>query len=189
MPEQKIRFEPKVDKIIEVILYLARCKDIELDIYKAVKLVYLADVLHLNRYGRPLTYDQMMAMKYGPVPSTTYSVLKKDRRLRSVDYDSLPFEFIVRGDRTYIEHPKRKVNEKLLSKSDMKVLEETVREYGRKSFRQLYDLTHEHEGYKRAWAKKGGRKSSPIHFEDLIDNSETKAERVDNLRATCRHVH
>ena len=188
MPEQKIQFEPKVDKIIEVILYLARCKDIELDTYKVVKLVYLADVLHLNRYGRPLTYDQMMAMKYGPVPSTTYSILKKDKRFRSIDYDDLPFEFIERGDRTYIENPKRKVNEKFLSKSDLKVLEETVLEHGQKSFRQLYDMTHEHVGYKRAWSNKGGRNSNPILFEDLIEESEAKAGRVDDMRATCRHV-
>ena len=188
MPDQTIRFEPKVDKIIEVILYLARCKDIELDIYKVVKLVYLADVLHLNEYGRPLTYDQMVAMEYGPVPSTTYSILKKDKRLRGVDYDNLPFDFIELGGRTYIENPNREVNTEHFSKSDLKVLEETVKEYGKKSFRQLYNMTHEHEGYKRAWSRKGNRRSNPIQFEDLIDKSKTKAERVDNMRATCRHV-
>ena len=188
MPEQIIRFEPKVDKIIEVILYLARCKDIELDIYSVAKLLYLADVLHLNRYGRPLTYDQMMATKCGPVPSTTYSILKKDRCLRSVDYDSLPFDFIERGDRTYIENPKRRVNERLLSKSDLMALQEIVEKHGQKSFRQLFDMTHEHEGYKRAWSKKGDSNSSPIRFEDLIEGSRMKAGRVADMRATCRYV-
>ena len=189
MPKPDIRFEPKTDKIIEVILYLARVKDIELDIYKVVKLVYLADVLHLNKYGRPITYDQMLAMEYGPVPSTTYGILKEDKRLRSVDYDDLPFDFIRRGNRVYIENPKRELNMKLFSKSDLKALEETIDEHGKKTFRQLYDMTHEHEAYKRAWARKGDGKSSPIRFEDLLDESGNKAERVDNMRATCGHVH
>ena len=189
MPEQKIRFKPKVDKIIEVILYLARCKDIELDSYKVVKLVYLADLLHLNTYGRPLTYDQMVAMKYGPVPSTTYRILKKNKQIHDVDYDDLPFDLIRRGKLNCVENPKRKVNERLLSKSDLKVLKETVEEHGQKSFDQLRDMTHEHQAYKRAWSRRGGGKSNPIHFEDLLEKAEKRAERVDNLRATCRHVH
>lgn len=187
MPRPEIYFDAKIDKIIEVILYLAHCPGIELTRYRVIKLVYLADVLHLNRYGRPITFDNMLAMKNGPVPSTTYNILKQDRRY-SIDYRKLPFDFIQRGDRHYVENPKRTVNTRLFSKSDLIVLEETVKEHGQKTFRQLYDLTHQHTGYIKAWKKRRGGHSHPIRFEDLLEESESKAGLVEDMRATCRHV-
>ena len=187
MPKPEIRFQPKIDKIKEVILYLAHQTDIELTRYRVVKLVYLADLLHLNRHGRPITYDHVVAMKNGPVPSTTYDILNQDRR-RKLNYGKMPFDYVQRGERNYIENPKREVNERLFSKSDLKALEETVREHGKKTFRELFDLTHEHTGYKRAWKRKGAKNSVPIPFEDLIEENEGKAQLVEDLRATCGHV-
>ncbi len=186
LPEKEISFKPKIDKIIEVILYLAKC-DIDLTRYRIVKLVYLADVMHLNRYRRPITYDKMVAMENGPVPSTTYNILKRDGRYK-IEYDKLPFDYIERDGHRYIENPKRDVNTRLFSKSDLAVLDEIVDKYGKKTFDELYDLTHEHKGYKRAWRKRGSKGNSPIRYEDLIDESEFKADLVENMRATCGHV-
>ena len=186
MPTPTIRFTAKLDKIIEVILCLAH-KGIELDRYKIVKLVYLADVAHLNRYGRPITYDTMVAMKNGPVPTTLYDILKRNRRYK-IDYDTLPFDYIARGDRHYIENPKRAINRKLFSKSDLAILDEIAASHGNKTFRELYDMTHQHPGYQRAWAAKGNKHSHPIRFEDLLDESELKPALVEEMRLTCRHV-
>ena len=36
---------------------------------KAIKLIYLADRLHLRKYGRPIIGDMYWAMKLGPVGS------------------------------------------------------------------------------------------------------------------------
>ena len=156
--------------------------------YSQVQLQQLAsDILHLNRYGRPITYDRMMAMENGPVPSTTYNILKQDQRY-NVDYRKMPFDFVKRGKWDYVENPKRDIERKLFSNSDLEVLEEIVREYGKKTFKELYDLTHEHEGYKRAWRTRGVKRGNPIRFEDLIEEGETKAGMVEDMRATCRHV-
>ena len=187
MASTEIKFKPKINKIIEVILYLAG-KGIELSRYKLVKLVYLADYEHLNRYGRPITYDTITAMENGPVPSTLYSILKKDRRY-GIDYDALLFDFVARGDRHYIENPERDINQKLFSKTDILILDEIAQKYGDKTFRDLYDLTHEHKGYKRAWKNKGERKSEPIKVEDLIEEREDKADLIEYLNLTCQHIH
>ena len=37
---------------------------------KALKLVFFADRYHLRLYGRPITNDRYLAMKYGPVASS-----------------------------------------------------------------------------------------------------------------------
>ena len=55
--------------------------------YDIVKSLFLADKAHLNRYGRPITFDNYFAMKDGPVPNLAYNLLKRDnyslRRLRN----------------------------------------------------------------------------------------------------------
>jgi uncharacterized phage-associated protein len=187
MKTTKIQYKAKTDKIIETILYLA-WKNIELSRYKIVKLIYLAECEHLNRYGRPITYDRIVAMKNGPVPSTLYSILKKDQRYK-IDYDELPFDFVSRGDYDYIENPKRAINQKLFSKSDLKVLDEVAEQYGDNTFKQLYDLTHAHKGYQAAWGKRQDKESVPIDFEDMIkEDHPSKDELIEHLQLTCKHV-
>lgn len=187
--DEFIRYKPNIKKIIEVMLYITR-KLSSVDRYKLVKLIYLADVKHLNEYWRPITYDSMIAMKNGPVPSATYNILKRDKRFTSynIDYDDLPFDFINLGKHDGVGNPKREVNTKIFSKSDLEVLDCIIDEYKDASFQDLYDLTHKHIGYKRAWESRGDNKGNPIRYEDLVEESWFKADLVDNMRATCRHV-
>ncbi len=42
-------------------------------------MMYFADRLHLERYGRFICGDSYVAMKNGPVPSFTYDILKARR--------------------------------------------------------------------------------------------------------------
>ena len=181
-----IEFKPRTETIIEVVLYLAH-KGIPLDRYKLVKLVYLADITHLNRHWRMITNDKMVAMKNGPVPSTLYDILRKRKR-RGVDYGDMPFDYVTKGDRHYIENPKREIKRKLFSKSDLRVLDEIFDQYGTSSFGELYDLTHAHIGFQKAWQSRGNRWSKPILVEDLLDDGPGKAEWVDNMRYCCQNV-
>lgn len=184
--ENQIQFKPKIEKIIETILHLSH-KPIELSRYKIVKLIYLADKEHLNRYGRPITFDSMIAMENGPVPSKTYSILTQDRRL-NIDYDALPFSFIKKGQYNYIEKPERDIKRKLFSKSDLKVLDEIAEEYGNQTFGQLYDLTHEHIAYKKAWRARGGKNNKAMRVEDIIEESPNKKSLVEELQYTCSYM-
>ena len=47
-----LEFKPKLDKIVELLLYLAYVRP-GADKYQVVKLFYLADREHLIRFGRP----------------------------------------------------------------------------------------------------------------------------------------
>jgi Protein of unknown function (DUF4065) len=51
--------------------------------WRICKLLFLADKLHLLRYGRPITGDAYYAMKLGPVPTNVLNVLDNAQRLAS----------------------------------------------------------------------------------------------------------
>ncbi len=43
---------------------------------KLLKMLYLADKQMLVEHGKPITYDRWYALKYGPVLSSTYDLIK-----------------------------------------------------------------------------------------------------------------
>src|SRR5579871_5139061 len=73
--------QPHLGRIVESVLFLvneAHNQRFHLTQYDIVKSLFLADTIHLNRYGRPITYDNYVAMENGPVPSKAYNILKEE---------------------------------------------------------------------------------------------------------------
>jgi uncharacterized phage-associated protein len=181
-----INFKPKAKKIIETILYLTH-KVRDLSDYKCAKLIYLADKEHLNRYHRPITFDYFVAMKRGPVPSVAYDLIKNDRitlKKYNLDDEPLPFTATKTDPTTgyQISDPARPVNKKELSESDFQVLDEIIAEHAHKSDRELYNLTHSHIAYSKAWGNKKGIKNKKMLFEDMIEDSVNKEDLIETLK-------
>src|SRR6266446_7375344 len=81
-----IAMHPNQGRIVEAILFIfaeACERKIAVTQYDIVKSLFLADRAHLNKYGRPITFDNYVAMEHGPVPSTAYNFLKEDARALS----------------------------------------------------------------------------------------------------------
>jgi len=130
---------PKLNphKALEVLLYVARrCPDT----YTALKVVYFADRLHLSRFGRLICGDRYVAMDNGPVPSGLYDIVK-----------------FVRGDGAFVMRvpakeaftvqdyniiPARDPDPQHLSESDIECLDESIVEYGNKTFAELKRISH-----------------------------------------------
>src|SRR5689334_5013714 len=70
------RYIPDTSKALEVILWLCEAKP-EIDVYHIVKCAFLADKLHLNRYGRPVAGDNYAAATYGPLGAVVYGLLTR----------------------------------------------------------------------------------------------------------------
>jgi len=179
----RVKFTPKPDKIVDSILYLA-LKDIEIDQYKAVKLLYLADREHLRRFGRPITFDKYVAMEFGPVASCAFDILKGKERM-GVKPSDLPFELRKLDKITLVKNPKRDIDRSIFSKSDLMILDQIAEEYGSKSFGELYELTHSHFAYDRAW-KHRKSKADEMRFEDFLAEDASKEDRVSDLAFTSK---
>lgn len=179
-------FRPKLDKIVELLLYLAHVRP-DADKYQAVKFFYLADREHLNRYGRPITHEEYFALPYGPVASKAMDLLEEDHwTMTAAGIESLPFEIerMPRGEReiTYIRAPKREVNLDLFSKSDLRVFDEIIAKYGTCTFEELFAITHDHYAYKRAWNnRRPGSKRSQMYYDDMIDDKAKREDVVQNI--------
>ena len=192
-----LEFRPKLDKIVELLLYLAHIKP-GADKYQAVKFFYLADREHLARYGRPITFESYYALWYGPVASTAMDLLEEDKWvLREAGIDKLPFRTEIkkyinnRGIEkqiVYIAEPFRAVNSSLFSRSDLNVFREVVAKYGDKSFDELMNLTHKHYAYKRAWGSRGPAKRAEMHYEDMIEDEKQRRALIEEIGPVAAHM-
>lgn len=171
-----VRFEFDSEKAVDVICLIVSAELPGLTKGKICKLIFLADRLHLVRFARPITGDDLYAMEHGPVPSKTLSLLTAfengaddqgiGRLAQCVELDrSFQFPHFRSTKRPEIEW---------LSPSDVKALEEVIHEHGQKTFRELRALTHEFEAYRRAWGE-GAEKRASMSFEDLFEDEDPDA--------------
>jgi uncharacterized phage-associated protein len=173
----RIRYNTNSRKALEVILWCAQ-KRVPVDFHCALKVLFGADVTHLNRYGRPVVGDDYKALPYGPVPQTTYDIMKCDPlALSELGLNSLPFEVV---DGHYIK-PLRVPDMSFLSESDVEALEEGWRQYGTLSFGGRTTRSHEHPAWKKAWD--AGRQQ--MDYADFLDPENCSAEIIDDLAETA----
>src|SRR5260370_34242127 len=92
----RVRLKPHVGKILAAIAYViafGETRKLGVTQYDILKTIFLADKAHLNKYGRPITFDNYVAMRAGPVPSLAYDLLKeKQSKINQVRITSLPWK-------------------------------------------------------------------------------------------------
>lgn len=168
-----IRFKSNPRKALEVILWLAN-KQPGIDFHSILKILFFADVYHLNEYGRPIIGDTYNALPYGPVAQTTYDILKNDPLARDALGESeLPFD-VYNG---FQVRAKRNPDLDEMSESDIEALENAFEEYGHLDFRGKTDVSHAHPAYRNAEARGVQR----MQYEDFIKESPRKHEIIEDL--------
>jgi uncharacterized phage-associated protein len=193
-----LTFRPKLDKIVELLLYLAH-KRPGADKYQAVKLFYLADREHFRRYGRPITFESYYALWYGPVASNALDLLNQNAEtMERAGIQKLPFDTAVGTvktksgkdtETTFIRKPHRDVSLDLFSKSDLQVFDEIIAKYGNASFDELYNETHKHFAYLNAWEhyRHGGDRAE-MFYDEMIDDEVRRAELVEDVSPIAAHM-
>lgn len=131
-----------------MITYLAS-KVSDLDILKAMKLLYFIDKHHLIRHGRPITGDTYYKLPYGPVPTLSYDLLKEAFDQSPIPDTEFPDRENLRNaidiDRTtryLIYKAKRDPNLNVFSETELASVEEIVSKFGQKSGLWLMNLSH-----------------------------------------------
>ena len=133
-----IKYSLDREKAMEVLLYIAaRCNDT----YHALKVLYFADKDHLGKYGNLICSDTYVALRYGPVPSYVYNLVRcvrGDAPWWWGDFDVS--DFGVEGNRII---PRRAANLDMLSHADIECLDAAIDKYGDMPFGELMRISHD----------------------------------------------
>ena len=132
------------EKAVETILYIAN-RAPHPDIYHVLKIMYFADKEHLSKYGRLICNDTYIAMNNGPVPSGTYDIIKHvrgDGYHPCIDeHASKSFDVHPKPDNKMV--PLRMADLDFQRESDIECLNDSIAQYGRLSFGELKELSHD----------------------------------------------
>lgn len=117
-------------KRLSAIVFFARKGNrYTIDRYKLMKLLWLSDRIHLNRYGRMILYDTYNALLYGPEPATTVDYSKATHE----DFYTVEGVFITATSEADLHY---------FSKSDINVMEEVWEKYGKLDPIEFRNFSH-----------------------------------------------
>lgn len=128
------------DVTLNAVLYIIKAMGGETDMHKIFKTLYFADRQSLSLYGRTITGDVYIAMRYGPVPSKTDDIFKAvrgDSFFKAgdlADYFHFVNKWMVKADRL--------PDMDCLSESDKKCLDNAINLCKDKNFDELTILSH-----------------------------------------------
>jgi Protein of unknown function (DUF4065) len=186
MPIRENAFSP--EKALESVLFIAsNLKDPT--VHEVLKMRYFADKIHFSEYGFLSSGDRYVAMHFGPVPSSTYDLLKVARGdLNS--YTDKRFIALVEGslkverDGSNKVSPLRKANLDLLSRADMDAIETAIRVDGNKDFKERTEISHD-SAWKSAWetAKENESRQWPMPLESIAETLENSEEVIAYISA------
>lgn len=136
----------KYKKSIQLLNFFAQKENKEIKIVKAIKLIWLSDRLHIRKYGRSILNDTYYAMKYGPVPSNTYNLIKKDDL--STEIQSYRNHFLnITGDK-HSYSSINKVDKTTFSITDLDIANTIYQEFGDIKAFVLSEESHKYPEWK-----------------------------------------
>ena len=159
-----------LEKGIEIIVYLSG-KLAKPTFYNISKILYLANKEHLEKYGRLICGDSYLAMKYGPVPSNIYDLLKAAKEKQEIAPTKASFTVLQEWQVKSLRSP----NLDAFSDSDLECLNNALQKYGNLSFNQLTDLS-----YDEAW--KATDRNTLINIEKIIGTLNNQKELIAHLQ-------
>ena len=171
----RVRLSPDLNKIVEAILFILKMGEDQgktVTQYDIVKTLFLADRRHLNEYGRPITFDNYVAMKHGPVPSKSYDLLKGAAAAQAEVGGELPWTATAQPGSAAMRFTAT-VDPDLdeLSPSEAEILADSFVAIKGLNFDQVRRLTHEDAAYIEAWEDgETGNGSYPMSLGLLFDH-------------------
>jgi uncharacterized phage-associated protein len=135
-------------KAHHIILYVVSNLGHKADLYKSLKIIFAADKLHLEKYGRTISGDSYINMSKGPVPSYIYDLTKPDKNGGLISF---------KNDYTLIANAEFDIDE--FSDSDIEILDQIIEEYRPLNKKEVEAKSH---GY--AYLNTVKNKTIPFHI-------------------------
>jgi uncharacterized phage-associated protein len=133
MPYQPRFNEQKTTEATAIFLDLNGGK---MNYMKLLKLLYLTDRKAFKKWERPITYDSYVSMKFGPVLSSTYDLIKASfagSKYWGNTIATEKYEVILKDKPPKI---------KKLSQAEIDLIKEIFKDYGKHSISLLSRITH-----------------------------------------------
>jgi hypothetical protein len=183
MAATEVTFSP--ERSLEAVLLVAS-RLAKPAIHEVLKLLYFADKIHLGRYGWLASGDDYVAMRFGPVASGAYNLLKAARGDES-GWIHPEFYRLVRGSIEIADDKRsinllRSVDIGQLSPAYVGCLEEALTSYAGMSFGSRTELSHD-DAWRAAWdvAAEDEVGQSPMPVESIAKTLPNAEEVVAQL--------
>jgi uncharacterized phage-associated protein len=138
---------------------------------KLLKLLYIADKQMLVKWGKPITYDRWVAMKYGPVLSNTFDLIKGENPKEAATY----WTKFVRTDGYDVVLSDDPGSDDL-SRAEDEIIDSVYSECGHRDKWQVVDLTHTFP----EWEDPGST-SRPISYQTVLEVEGMPAEAIADI--------
>ena len=144
-------------KTVQVAALLVKRFNNKLDRDKLLKMIYLIDRKSLEARGYPVTFDHPYNMKFGPILSHTYRLMKEGN---GKYWNKV---FLVPDTKHLVKLRDVEVGIGALSEADMEYIDKVIEEVGHLSFHELSQYTHKLEEYEDT-----GDTSRPIEWNNWL---------------------
>ncbi len=159
----------EIKKPVQTINYLVRLANAPVDKMKIIKLIWLADRLHLRKYGRTIVGDTYYAMKHWPVASGILNICNKD--VERIDEINIPYisEYIALNWHKLTSLRDTDLNQ--FSETDVEVLDEVHALFWSLSTHALVEITHKYPEWKKFEARiASGSLQNKMDYMDFFQN-------------------
>lgn len=137
----------QVDKLRNLLLAIAWNPSVSnLGLTKLWKLIYFVDVAALRERGSTITGSEFVKYPYGPVPSRGEKQLKKLRREKLIETKQGSIGLHMQTFVTAVGKPDMSV----FSREEAAVIERVCQELGKKTAKELSEMSHEEPAWARA---------------------------------------
>ncbi len=154
-----------IRKITQVLSYIAQKEWNQINYTKALKLVFFSDKLFLRKYWRLITGDSYVALKNGPVASTTCDIIKMPEEFDSEYIES----FLSRN--SYDILLKKNPDMDYLAEKEIQVIDEVYKEFWKYSQWELIDLTHDYQEWDKHKSIASSWGAASMDVRDFFSNS------------------
>ncbi len=168
-------FEFRPQKALAVTAYLAEQSGQSM--YTILKMVYVADRMHLESYGRPITGDNFIAMKQGACPSRIYDSMKALRGEPKTNFLPDSEKYLVVDSTTHEVDVLARPAMDALSATDLECLESTIALLKSRGWQHIRDLAHDN-----AW--KGTSLNATMDALEIAKNTKNGEALVSHLQST-----
>jgi len=140
-----------------MILYFANTiQNKEIDRLKLMKLIWLSDRIHLNKYGRTILDDAYKALPHGPIASTIFDMSKSP----------LENSYEVAN---YIIKSKKQFDSDFFSETDLEIMKYVAEKFGKMESVKLRNFSHLFPEWKR-FEDKLLNKSLPNSYDMVMED-------------------